>query len=94
MFLEKIYANSPKDVLNEDACEVSIQAILDDFKHRNVAIGVETLEDARVAGIVGEIIVGEGNALSVELNLTRLKKLLPTIQFINNLEKMNREKQG
>lgn len=92
-FLEKIYANAVSGALNEESVVVSIQDIVDDFKTRNIPIGIPDLDDAKAAGIIGEIIVGDQNALSVELNLIKLRKLLPTVQFINALAKKNKEQQ-
>lgn len=71
---------------------VEIQDLLDHWKERAMGIGTEHLDDARLHGLVGEVIVGEGNALSLEVNFLKLQKQLPMIQFINKIQDSNREK--
>ena len=56
-------------------------------------ISIENLDDARAHGIVGEaILAGTDNALSVEVNYLKLKKLLPNIQFMNRVVESNQQK--
>jgi hypothetical protein len=68
---------------------VGIQAILDDYKFRNISIGVDDLHDSKLAGITGEVIVGDKNELLVEVYSGKILKLMPIIIFINALKKLN-----
>jgi CRP/FNR family cyclic AMP-dependent transcriptional regulator len=88
-FLEKIYSLQKYDAAERKPVLVSIQPILDDYKFRNIFIGVEDLHDAKVAGITGEVIVGDDNELLVELYAGKILKLMPIIIFINSLKKLN-----
>jgi hypothetical protein len=39
-------------------------------------------------GLVGEVIVNDDNSLSIEVNFTKMQKLLPNIQFMNRVFKV------
>jgi CRP/FNR family transcriptional regulator, cyclic AMP receptor protein len=71
---------------------VNIQSILDDYKLKNIKVGLEILGESKEAALTNEIIVGEGNSLSVEVYPQKLVKLLPIIIFINSLRKLNDSK--
>lgn len=88
-FLSKIVESQSFNAKAPGWLEVPIQAIVDDYKFRNVAIGIEVLNESKEAGLTGEIIVGEGNALSVEVQAQKLSRLLPVIIFVNSLKKFN-----
>jgi CRP/FNR family cyclic AMP-dependent transcriptional regulator len=92
-FLQKIWAKL-KSNPNTDAAMslVKVDDLLAFWKERNLGITLESLDDAREHGIVGEVIVGDGNELSVEVNYVKLQKLLPTIVFMNKILESNREK--
>lgn len=94
-FLEKIWGkigNTP----NTDAAMtlVEVSDLLAYWKERKEPITIDKLEEAREHGIVGEVIVGESNNLSVEVNYVKLKKLLPNIQFMNKVLASNKQKSG
>ena len=95
VFLEKIWAkigNSP----NTEAAMTLVQVsdLLAYWKERKEPITIDKLDEAREHGIVGEVIVGENNELSVEVNYVKLKKLLPNIQFMNRVLASNKQKSG
>lgn len=88
-FLSKIYESSEFEPKNSKTQLINIQGIIDDYKLRNVSIGIEQLNESKEAGITNEVIVGESNQLSVEVMPQKLMKLLPIIIFQNALKKLN-----
>ena len=95
IFLEKLWAKIANQPNTDDAMTlVPISDLLAYWKERKEPITIEKLEEAREHTIVGEVIVGDGNALSVEVNYMRLKKLLPNIQFMNRVLESNQQKSG
>jgi len=93
IFLEKIWtkvANIEED--NSGLILAEISDLLKYWEDRGEAITIDVLEEAREHGIVGEVIVGEENNLSVEVNLIKLRKLLPNIQFMNRVLESNQQK--
>lgn len=93
VFLERIWEKL-KSTPNTDSALtlVPVSDMLNDWKERKEGITVEHLADAREHGIVAEVIVDDGNKLSIEVNYMKLQKLLPTIQFMNKVTGSNREK--
>jgi CRP/FNR family cyclic AMP-dependent transcriptional regulator len=93
-FLEAIWDTlHGMDIQNDGSTLVPIQENLNYWKERNLGIIVEHLDDAREQGIVGEVIVGANNDLSVEVDAVKLEKLLPTIKFLNAIKDLNDKKQ-
>lgn len=95
VFLEALWgklANQP----NTDSAMtlVPIQDLLNFWQEKKMFISVDHLDEARDHGIVGDAIVGDQNALSVEVNYLKLKKLLPNIQFMNRVLLSNQQKSG
>ena len=92
-FLEQIWAKIGNNPNADGAMTlVPVDDLLNYWKERNMHIGLDSLEEARIHGMVGEVIVGEGNALSVETNYVKLRKLLPNIQFMNKILESNKAK--
>lgn len=93
IFLESIWGKI-QDIPNSDSAMtlVPVGSLLNYWKEKKMFIGIESLEDAREHGIVGEAIVGKDNELSVEVNYIRLKKLLPNIKFMNRVLASNQAK--
>lgn len=93
IFLENIWkkiANQPN--VDSVMTLVDVSDLLKFWESKKMHIGIDQLEDAREHGIVGEVIVGDGNALSVEVHFLKLKKLLPHIQFMNRVLASNQDK--
>lgn len=88
-FLSKIYESRDFEPKNSKIQLLNIQGIIDDYKFRNVNVGIEQLSESKEAGITNDIIVGENNQLSVEVVPQKLMKLLPIIIFQNALKKVN-----
>lgn len=92
-FLEAIWKELSTQSPPESAMAlVTIDDMLRYWKERNIVITVEHLEEARTNQLVGDVIVGEGNVMQVEVNYLKLQKMLPIIQFMNKVVDSNREK--
>jgi CRP-like cAMP-binding protein len=94
IFLENIWKKiSTKPNTDAAMTLVPVSDLLDYWTKQKMFISIESLDDARTHGIVGEaILAGTGNALSVEVNYLKLKKLLPNIQFMNRVVESNQQK--
>ena len=71
---------------------IPISDLLEKWKDKGAGITIESLDDARAHSIIGEVIVNDDNTLSVEVNFTKMQKLLPNIQFMNRVLKSNQDK--
>ena len=92
-FLENIWkkiANSPNT--DNAMTLVPVGDLLDYWAQSKAFITIEHLDDARQHGIVGEAIIGNDNALSVEVHYLKMKKLLPNIKFMNRVLDSNQQK--
>lgn len=94
VFLEKIHARAKADPNNDQRLVlVRIDDFLKKFEEEGLGITVDTLAHAKEKSLIGEVIVGEGEELSVETDFQRLNKVLPNIQFKNRIAQANKEKQ-
>ena len=92
-FLEKLLERlAPTPPPESGMSLVKIDDLLAFWKERKMAIDLDSLNEAREHAIVGEVIVGENNELSLEVSYMKLKKLLPTIRFMNMITQSNRDK--
>jgi CRP/FNR family cyclic AMP-dependent transcriptional regulator len=93
-FLEAIWKKLDGESAASDGPNlVPISDLLNNWKEKNIAITVDHLDDARIQGIAGEVIVGDDGDLEVEINYAKLEKLLPIIRFQNAIKRLNRSKQ-
>lgn len=93
IFLEALWVKiSNKPNIQSAMTLVQISDLLEKWKEKNAGITIESLDDARLHGMVGEVIVGDDNGLSIEVNFTKMQKLLPNIQFMNRVLKSNQDK--
>lgn len=93
IFLEALWARiSAKPNIDSGITLVEISDLLSKWKEKGAGITIESLDEARAHSMVGEVIVGDDNGLSVEVNYTKLQKLLPNIQFMNRVLKSNQDK--
>lgn len=93
LFLEKIWEKVEIDPNSKETMSmIKVDGILASFKQRKLAVTLDSLEDARDNGLVGEVIVGEDNELLLEVFHLKLQKLLPNILFMNKVIDSNREK--
>ena len=91
-FLRKIIDQLVKKGCKEESASVNITALLDDFTNRNTGIGQDDLDDALEAGFLGELIVDKGNIITTEVKYSFLKKMYPSIKFMNAINRVNRQK--
>ncbi|MCO4754757.1 MAG: cyclic nucleotide-binding domain-containing protein [Bacteriovoracaceae bacterium] len=92
-FLEHIWQKLKSQPNTEAAMtEVVVSDLIEAWKEKGLVIGLESLDDARVFGIVGEVIVQDEGSLSLEVNYHKLKKQLPNIQFMNRVLEANKQK--
>jgi CRP/FNR family transcriptional regulator, cyclic AMP receptor protein len=94
-FLEKIWDKIKATPNTDDAMMlVPVSDMLAFWQERKIPIGIDKLDEAREFGLVGDVIVGENNALSVEVSYIKVKKYLPNIQFMNRILEANKQKSG
>lgn len=93
VFLEKIWSKIANNLdIDAKMMLVPVSDFLEYWKGRGESVTIESLDEARDHGLVGEVIVGDDNILSVEVNHIKLKKLLPNIQFMNRVLDSNQQK--
>lgn len=93
IFLEKLWEKLDIDPNSSDTMSmVRVDSMLAHWKEKKMGVTLESLEDARDNGLVGDVIVGNENELLLEVYHLKLKKLLPTIQFMNRVLSSNRDK--
>lgn len=101
IFIEEIFVNiQNKKIKLEKAgpdnmknCQlINIKEIMDNFSYRNIHIGIEDLDDAKKAGIVGDTFIVDSNCMNLEVRFEKLCKLLPIIRFLDDLNKLNKSK--
>jgi hypothetical protein len=92
-FLEAVFKDAQKNGNKDDPkMLVPISAMLEDWKIHKEPITIDSLDAAIDYGLVGEVIVGDGEGMSLEVFYPKLKKQLPHIQFKNMIAKVNRSK--
>jgi len=92
-FLEEIWKKIATNPNTESVMTlVEVQSLLNHWKNKGVSIGIDSLDDAREHGLVGEVIIGDGNALSIEVHHAKLSKMLPNIKFLNRMLASNKSK--
>lgn len=92
-FLEEIW----KQIKNQPNAEnvqtlVDIAPMLKGWKERKEYITMDHLDDARTHGIVGEVMVGEGEQNLLEVSFLKLQKAIPNLRFLERVNKSNRDK--
>lgn len=55
-------------------------------------VGADSLLDSRTHDLVGPVVVEKDETKSMSVNRKKLRKLLPIVRFLNEIEKINREK--
>lgn len=94
LFLDRILKQLSETHPDADSAEANLAPILADFKAKNVIIDEEDLDDAVVAGICEDAIVGKSNEVTVKVNIKLLKAKFPAIQMTNAISKLNNTKSG
>jgi len=92
IFLEALWKETQKmGTIKEEVVLVPIKHHLEKWKLQKDAITIDSLEDSKEHGIVGEVIL-DGGGMFVEVYYAKLKKQLPHIQFVHLIEKVNKTK--
>lgn len=81
-----------KSDISKPGTQVPLAPLFAMFKERSRPLGIDDLDDARKAGLVGEIIVNKDNQQVVEVYGDKLLKLLPIIRLQNMIKKVNESK--
>jgi CRP/FNR family cyclic AMP-dependent transcriptional regulator len=98
--LEKLPLNPMQDIPNlrivdDVAPKFSkyyvLTPIIEDFKQRNININVDHLDDGKMPGFFGEVVMKDGMVL-VEADIPKIQKMYPVIRFMSAVRKLNAEK--
>lgn len=92
-FLENIWgkiANTPNT--DQAMLLVEVDELLKVWKEKKAYITIDSLQEAREHGIVGEAIIGTDEKLSVEVSFLKLKRQLPNIKLMNRILASNEAK--
>lgn len=94
IFLGQILGQFQKSNIQTPKAEANLTTIIEAFKTQNVKMDVDDLQEARDAGFVGDVIVGDNNNLLCEVNQDSLKSVFPSIRLMNAIQKVNEVKQN
>lgn len=91
-FLKRILDQFAAKGVQEDRAVCDISSILDDFVQKNIPICDEDLRDAITAKLCDDIVVGEANQLTCNVELAKLKQVYPSLRFNNAIARLNEAK--
>jgi len=91
IFLEALSIELERMKSDDDKVLVPITDLLENWKKLKEPVHVGSLDDARLHGIVGDVILDK-SAMFVEVYSSKIRKSLPHIRFMNRLEKSNNSK--
>ena len=98
--LEKLTANPMVDIPNLRIVDDTppkftkyylLTPVIDEFKQKNIAINVDHLDDGKVTGLFGEVLMKDGTVY-VEADMPKIQKMYPIIRFLSAIRKLNAEK--
>ncbi len=92
VFLNEIMSQLTGTTSEESEKAANISAILDKFKARKMNIKEEDLLEAKEAGFTSDVMLGDGNYLTVKVQYNKLLKTLPAIRVMNAIRKVNEQK--
>lgn len=92
IFLNEIMAQLASSKSEDNERPANISAILDKFKARKMNIKEEDLLEAKDSGFTSDVMLGEGNNLTVKVQYNKLIKTLPAIRVLNAIRKINEQK--
>lgn len=92
IFLDAIIRQVQGKADQEGNATVNITEILDEFKQKNIAVTEEDLGDSAKAGFTGALVVGDKNAVTTSVAISKLEKLWPSIRLQNAVKKLNEKK--
>ncbi len=92
-FLTKVLEQvGDKEASEEGEVQCNLSEILEWFKERNVAIGIDDFKEALAAKFCGDLVVGAGGKMFTMVNIDYLKKMFPVVKFQNAINKVNESK--
>ena len=68
-----------------------LNPVIDEMKAKNITINPDHLDDGRVTGLFGEVLMKDGQVF-VEADMGKVQKMYPIIRFMNAVKKSNAEK--
>jgi CRP/FNR family transcriptional regulator, cyclic AMP receptor protein len=98
--LEKLPSNPMIDIPNLKVVDDTppkftkyylLTPVIDDFKQRNIPINVDHLDDGKISGLFGEILMKDGLVFA-EADMPKIQKMYPIIRFMSAVRKLNLEK--
>lgn len=90
--LQKIVNQLMARLEKSTEAQADLSAILAEFKDEGTPMSEEDIKDAVDAGLVGDVMVGEKNNLSVTVHFDKLKKVFPSLRFSNAIKRLNESK--
>ncbi len=90
--LKKILEQLASKNIKIEKTAANLSIIFEEFKAKNVPITNEDLADAIKAGFCGDIMIGTGNVMSVDVSYEKLKQTFPSIKVMNAINKLNESK--
>lgn len=76
----------------EESLVIDLTSILEECENEGKKLTEAHLEDAIENGICAEVLVGEGNRLTIEVFHKTLRKILPPTRLINAIQRVNEAK--
>ena len=80
--------------IQKDEVMVDIKEVVEMAKAKKIYLNEHDLRDAAKCNLVGEVMLGEKNRSMANIKYKNLKAMLPTIRFINTIERTNRQKKS
>lgn len=69
----------------------NLTSIIEELKSNKIVIHIDHLEDGKVPGLFGDVLIQEGKTL-IEADYPKIQKMYPVIRFMNAIKKSNTEK--
>ncbi len=92
-FLTKVLEQIGDKEMNDDGqVQCNLSEILEWFKERNIAIGIDDFKEALAAKFCGDLVVGAGSKMFTMVQLDYLKKMFPVVRFQNAINRVNESK--
>lgn len=91
-FLKKMLEQFAASGVTEDRTVCNVSAILDDFAQKSIPITDQDLGDAIAAKLCDDIVVGELNQLTCNVEVAKLRQIYPSIRLTNAIARVNEMK--
>lgn len=91
-FLKKMLEQFAAKGVSDERAVCNVSAILDDFAQKKIPISDQDLGDAIAAKLCDDIVVGELNQLTCNVELSKLRQIYPSIRLTNAIARVNEMK--